>query len=248
MSVGLSFHCRTGSIWRIANLVCCSPGVTENQNFVSAMPSSTSIRSNCGACRKKASYCSSVHHPMTFSTPARLYQERSKKTISPAVGRCSTWRWKYHCRRSRSVGTVSATTARCGGSGAPHLDGRCHGSRLCPDRRDLDNQRLTTRLTARHYGRPAGNRTASIAGKQDRNPGAIRNPGMRGAAVFADPVIAFIIGRDPSRRAGASLTGMDRCRDSIDSVGTPPLNPGRVRNPAMTSPPGRAGTAGRCPS
>ena len=40
--MGLSFHCRTGSIWRMANRVCCSPGVTENQNFVSAMPSSTS--------------------------------------------------------------------------------------------------------------------------------------------------------------------------------------------------------------
>ena len=27
---------------------------------------------------------------ITFSTPARLYQERSKSTISPAVGRCAT--------------------------------------------------------------------------------------------------------------------------------------------------------------
>ena len=86
-SVGLSFHCRTGSIWRMAKRVCCSPGVTENHNFVSEMPSSTSSRSNRGTCSRKVSCSSSVQKPMTFSTPARLYQERSKKTISPAVGK-----------------------------------------------------------------------------------------------------------------------------------------------------------------
>ncbi len=47
---------------------------------------------------------------MTRSTPARLYQERSKKTISPAVGRCAMYRWKYHWPVSRSVGLSSATT------------------------------------------------------------------------------------------------------------------------------------------
>ena len=29
-----------------------------------------------------------AHEHMTFSTPARLYQDRSNRTISPAVGRC----------------------------------------------------------------------------------------------------------------------------------------------------------------
>ena len=36
------------------------------------------------------STCSGVAKPMTRSTPARLYQERSNSTISPAVGRCCT--------------------------------------------------------------------------------------------------------------------------------------------------------------
>ena len=31
-------------------------------------------------------------------------------TISPAAGRCSTYRWKYHWVRCRSVGLGSATT------------------------------------------------------------------------------------------------------------------------------------------
>ena len=110
MSVGLSFHCRTGSIWRIANLVCCSPGVTENQNLVRWMPSSTSSRSNSGTCCRKLSYSASVQKPITRSTPARLYQDRSNSTISPAVGRCATYRWKYHWCFSRSVGMSSATT------------------------------------------------------------------------------------------------------------------------------------------
>ena len=34
-------------------------------------------------------YQAGVQKPMTRSTPARLYQERSNITISPAVGRCS---------------------------------------------------------------------------------------------------------------------------------------------------------------
>lgn len=63
-------------------------GVTENQNFVSETPSSASSRSNWGTCLRKVSYCSSVQKPMTFSTPARLYHERSNRTTSPAVGRC----------------------------------------------------------------------------------------------------------------------------------------------------------------
>src|SRR5712691_10214468 len=45
---------------------------------------------------------------MTRSTPARLYQLRSKRTSWPAAGRCSMYRWKYHCDCSRSVGWGSA--------------------------------------------------------------------------------------------------------------------------------------------
>ena len=54
------------------------------------MPERTSIRSNSGHERMNSAYSSSVQKPMTRSTPARLYQERSNRTISPAAGRCAT--------------------------------------------------------------------------------------------------------------------------------------------------------------
>jgi hypothetical protein len=54
------------------------------------MPSSANIRSNSGAWRMKRRYSSSEQKPITRSTPARLYQDRSNSTISPAVGRCWT--------------------------------------------------------------------------------------------------------------------------------------------------------------
>ena len=47
---------------------------------------------------------------MTRSTPARLYQLRSKITTSPAAGKCGMYRWTYICDFSRSVGAGSATT------------------------------------------------------------------------------------------------------------------------------------------
>ena len=57
----------------------------------------------------KVRYSSSLQNPITRSTPARLYQERSNSTMSPAVGRCATYRWKYHWPSSVDVGLVSAT-------------------------------------------------------------------------------------------------------------------------------------------
>jgi hypothetical protein len=71
----------------MAKRVRCSSWVTENQSLVTVMPASMSIRSKVGACPMKTSYSSSVQNPMTRSTPARLYQERSNRTISPEVGR-----------------------------------------------------------------------------------------------------------------------------------------------------------------
>ena len=68
----------------------CSSWVTENHSLVTVVPDSTSIRSNIGACPMKTAYSSSVQKPITRSTPARLYQERSNSTISPAVGRWLT--------------------------------------------------------------------------------------------------------------------------------------------------------------
>ena len=57
---------------------------------MSMMPERTSIRSNSGQERRNSAYSSSVQKPITRSTPARLYQERSNRTISPAAGRCAT--------------------------------------------------------------------------------------------------------------------------------------------------------------
>ena len=53
---------------------------------------------------------SGVQKPITGSTPARLYQLRSKITTSPAAGKCWTYRWTYICDFSRSVGVGRATT------------------------------------------------------------------------------------------------------------------------------------------
>ena len=52
---------------------------------------------------------------MTGSTPARLYQLRSKMTTSPAAGKCSTYRCMYICDFCRSVGAGSATTRKTRG-------------------------------------------------------------------------------------------------------------------------------------
>ena len=42
-----------------------------------------------GGWRMNRVYSCGVQKPMTRSTPARLYQERSNSTISPAAGRCA---------------------------------------------------------------------------------------------------------------------------------------------------------------
>jgi hypothetical protein len=90
MSIGLSFHCRTGSIRRMMKRVRCSDWVTENQNLTRCSPERISIRSNSGASRMNSLYSSCELKCMTRSTPARLYHERSNMTISPAPGRCGT--------------------------------------------------------------------------------------------------------------------------------------------------------------
>ena len=51
------------------------------------MPERVSIASNSGTLLANSSYSSSLQKPITLSTPPRLYQLRSKTTISPAAGR-----------------------------------------------------------------------------------------------------------------------------------------------------------------
>ena len=68
----------------------CSSALTSSQYLTSTIPERTSIRSSSGTWRKNSSTSASVQKPMTRSTPARLYQLRSNRTISPAVGSRST--------------------------------------------------------------------------------------------------------------------------------------------------------------
>ena len=89
-SIGLSFHCFIGSWMRAKNRSCCSSSLIENQYFTSLTPERTNMRSSSTTSWKKSSTCSGDAKPITRSTPARLYQERSKSTISPAAGRCAT--------------------------------------------------------------------------------------------------------------------------------------------------------------
>ena len=74
----------------MVNRVRCSDCVTENHSLVRLMPSLTSICSNSGAWRMNSACCFGEQNPITRSTPARLYQDRSNMTISPAAGRCLT--------------------------------------------------------------------------------------------------------------------------------------------------------------
>jgi len=85
--MGESFHWRSGSFSRFWKRSYCTLSETENQYFRSRMPSSTSICSNSGHCRMNRMTSRGEANSITFSTPARLYQDRSKSTISPAAGR-----------------------------------------------------------------------------------------------------------------------------------------------------------------
>ena len=89
-SMGESFQRLSGFSRRARKRRSCSSGLTENQYLRSRMPSSISMSSKTGHWRRKRSYSCGVQKPMTCSTPARLYQERSSRTISPAAGRCAT--------------------------------------------------------------------------------------------------------------------------------------------------------------
>ena len=94
-SVGLSFHCRRGSSMRARNRCSCSPRPTSSQYLMSVIPSVTRLYSNRSQLRRNFSYSLFSQNPRTRSTPARLYQLRSKMTISPAAGMCAMYRWTY---------------------------------------------------------------------------------------------------------------------------------------------------------
>ena len=59
------------------------------------MPESTMAFSTPGVNSRKRLVSSGVQKPITLSTPARLYQLRSKIMTSPAAGKCGRYRWMY---------------------------------------------------------------------------------------------------------------------------------------------------------
>ena len=89
-SMSVSFQILRGSSIRLSRRRVCSSGLTSSQYFTRMMPESTIAFSTPGTASRKRRRSSSVQKPMTRSTPARLYQLRSKMTISPAAGRCWT--------------------------------------------------------------------------------------------------------------------------------------------------------------
>ena len=95
---------------RLSSRRVCSSGPTSSQYFSSTIPDSAIAFSQAGASRRNRSVSSGPQNPITRSTPARLYQLRSKITTSPAAGKCCTYRCTYICDFSRSVGVGSATT------------------------------------------------------------------------------------------------------------------------------------------
>ena len=74
---------------RAAKRLSCSAMLTSSQNLMSCTPASMMYCSISGQSLRKRFVCSSLQKPITRSTPARLYQLRSKITISPAAGKRS---------------------------------------------------------------------------------------------------------------------------------------------------------------
>src|SRR5208282_6799456 len=67
-------------------------GAHSSQYFMRIIPDSTIAFSNSGVTSRKRPTCSIEQNSITRSTPARLYQLRSKITISPPAGKCRMYR------------------------------------------------------------------------------------------------------------------------------------------------------------
>jgi hypothetical protein len=68
----------------------CSAALTSSQYLTSTIPESTMACSKAGTRARNRWVSCGVQKPITGSTPARLYQLRSKITTSPAAGKCGT--------------------------------------------------------------------------------------------------------------------------------------------------------------
>src|SRR5882762_5962824 len=85
--MGLNFHWRIGSSIRALKRFSCSSWPTSSQILMSRVPFSMRNFSTIGQSSRKRLCCLGEQKPMTYSTPARLYQLRSKITISPPADR-----------------------------------------------------------------------------------------------------------------------------------------------------------------
>ena len=112
-SIGLIFHLFVGSLILSWNLFSCSLLLMEYQYLIKIIPDRISILSNSGHDLRNSSYSSSVQKPITFSTPALLYQLLSNNVISPLmeVGNISL---EYHWVFSFSVGYPKLLSYRYG--------------------------------------------------------------------------------------------------------------------------------------
>ena len=135
-----SFQILRGSSIRLFNRRVCSWALTSSQYLITWMPESTIAFSTIGVMSRKRSVCSGVQKPITGSTPARLYQLRSKITTSPAAGKCDMYRWRYICDFSRSVGAGNATTRNVRGltRSVIRLIGATLAGRVTPFENDAD--------------------------------------------------------------------------------------------------------------
>src|SRR6266481_6372800 len=77
-SMGLSFHCLSGSWMRMRKRNCCSSSLIENQYFSRMVPERTSMRSNSGTEWKNSWFFrAESHHPLDAGAvvPAAVEQD-----------------------------------------------------------------------------------------------------------------------------------------------------------------------------
>ena len=84
--MGESFQILRPSSMRDSSRRVCSSALTSSQYLMKMMPESTIAFSTAGTAFRNCFTSSLEQNPITRSTPARLYQLRSKITISPAAG------------------------------------------------------------------------------------------------------------------------------------------------------------------
>ena len=90
-----SFQILRPSSIRPSSRLVCSSGLTSSQYFSRMIPALDDDLLELRDHLQKAFGLLLGAEPITRSTPARLYQLRSKIIISPAAGRCGMYRWAY---------------------------------------------------------------------------------------------------------------------------------------------------------